>query len=164
MSFIMPGFIIGVVGLVMLLFVVKSPSLVGINIDTRRTTTQTDVESTNFDEDSNLISDDAKALLPEQVNHSLRSLRSSSVNSIDSDINVRVTNDRSLVNEHSPMLKSTRRHEDEPEPGIGFVGVLKIPGVISEVYQPYLTLVIELVGRIGSDYTGMSAATCTILL
>ena len=56
------------------------------------------------------------------------------MNSIDSDINVRVANDRSPVNERSPKLKPNRRNEEELERGIRFVGALKSP----ELYRRFI--------------------------
>ena len=56
------------------------------------------------------------------------------MNLIDSDINVRVANDRSPVNERSPMLKPNRRNEEELERGIKFVGALKSP----ELYRRFI--------------------------
>lgn len=65
LSFIIPGFIMGVVGFIIFLFVVEQPSLAGITIDavprTRRSSVETDEDSTV----QRLTHTDTEVLLPE---------------------------------------------------------------------------------------------------
>ncbi|XP_063703393.1 glucose-6-phosphate exchanger SLC37A2 isoform X2 [Culicoides brevitarsis] len=178
LSFIVPGFIMGLVGFVIFLFIVEDPSIAGLNIDAEPRPRRNSVESGQIS-----IHDECEALLTEQQ-----------------DINVRIVNDRAPVNERSPILSRNRRPETE-QGAIGFIGALKIPGVVefslclffsklvsytflfwlplyiqsstsmSAQWSANVSTVFDFGGILGailagfiSDYTGMSALTCTSML
>lgn len=171
MSFIVPGFLMGVFGFVMFLFLVDRPEIVDCHekVGDRRP--------------------------------GYRRVEDDRVGEPNSDVEEFIgTNSEQDVNERTPIIGSINR-APAPEDAIGFMGALKIPGVIefsvclffsklvSYTFLYWLPLYIQssttlgpelsadistlfdiggIVGAIAagliSDYTGMSATTCTGML
>lgn len=67
LSFIVPGFIMGVIGFVIFLFVVEDPSIAGITIDAGPRTRRSSVVESDDDSGQGSTHTDTEALIPEQV-------------------------------------------------------------------------------------------------
>lgn len=187
MSFVVPGFVMGLFGFIMFLFLVDRPEIVdchekvGDHMGAYRR-----IEDARVIESGEIS--DRDEYVTEQDNPSLRSLRGSFYsNNVD-------------VNERTPIIGSVNRAPTQ-HAAIGFVGALRIPGVVefsmclffsklvSYTFLFWLPLYIQssttlnaqlsadlstlfdiggIVGAIAagliSDYSGMSASTCTGML
>ncbi|KAG4075300.1 hypothetical protein HA402_003091 [Bradysia odoriphaga] len=192
-SFIVPGFIMGLVGFGIFLFLVDSPEIVGcqecVTSPVERRGTYSRVECGSMSDGESDV-DDTDIIVGEQINPSIRSLRGS----VNSEVNHRPT-------ERTPILNQRVNPNAPSSDAIGFVGALKIPGVIeyslclffsklvSYTFLYWLPLYIQsstslgathsadlstmfdvggIIGAIAagvlSDYTGMSACTCAGML
>uniref|UniRef100_A0A1L8DDU5 Sugar phosphate exchanger 3 n=2 Tax=Nyssomyia neivai TaxID=330878 RepID=A0A1L8DDU5_9DIPT len=194
MSFIVPGFIMGICGFILFLFLVDSPDSVGCAercTEPRRRDQYSRVENADSpSEDSE--PDDADIIVGEQE------VSGSIVRPLRGSINTEVT---MRVNERSPMLGSVTSLASNSREAIGFGGALRIPGVVeyslclffsklvSYTFLYWLPLYIQssttlgaelsadlstlfdvggIIGAIAagvlSDYTNMPASTCTGML
>ncbi|XP_055702115.1 glucose-6-phosphate exchanger SLC37A2 isoform X2 [Phlebotomus papatasi] len=193
-SFIVPGFIMGVCGFILFLFLVDSPDSVGLterNMEARRRDQYSRVESNDSPTDDS-EPDDTDIVVGEQEvsGNVVRPLRGS----INTEVNMR-------VNERSPMLGSVSSVASNNREAIGFGGALQIPGVVefsfclffsklvSYTFLYWLPLYIQssttlnaelsadlstvfdvggIIGAIAagilSDYTNMPASTCSGML
>jgi OPA family glycerol-3-phosphate transporter-like MFS transporter 1/2 len=127
-SFIYPGFIMGIVGFILFMFLPDSPDSVGLqqeisgplpgNREYRRISNDSDNES---DIDDVTINDPSIPNEQDSNNPSLRSLRGS------------VNSETSHFNERTPILGSASTSSSlnrSSESAVGFMGALKIPGVV----------------------------------
>ncbi|KAG5677445.1 hypothetical protein PVAND_007203 [Polypedilum vanderplanki] len=191
MSFIVPGFIMGIVGFINFMFLIDSPELVGMQHEVASGNSDA---SSNYrridDSDASDIEDNNSAIVRtesgDQDNPSLRSLRGS------------VNSQENRYNERTPMLGNRNEHSESP---IGFMGAVRIPGVIefslclffsklvnytflfwlplyiknttplSPEASAQLSMVFDIGGIVGaitagiiSDTTSMPAATCVSML
>ncbi|KAJ6644305.1 Glucose-6-phosphate exchanger SLC37A2 [Pseudolycoriella hygida] len=194
MSFIVPGFIMGIVGFGIFLFLVDSPEIVGCQESTtphvQRRNVYNRVECGSVSDDCGSDVDDTDIIVGEQTNPSIRSLRGS----VNSEVNHRPT-------ERTPILSQRHTPSGNASDAIGFLGALRIPGVVEyslclffsklvsytflywlPLYIQYstslgathsadLSIMFDVGGIIGaiaagvlSDYTGMSACTCAGML
>ncbi|GAB0089583.1 glucose-6-phosphate exchanger SLC37A2 [Sergentomyia squamirostris] len=124
-SFIMPGLIMGICGFILFLFLVDSPDSVGIGErhlgEPRRRDQYSRVESNDSITDDS-EPDDTDIVVGEQEvsGNIVRPLRGS----INTEVTMR-------ANERSPMLgSSTSSFESKSGDAIGFMGALRIPGVV----------------------------------
>jgi len=189
MSFIVPGFIMGVCGFIVFMFLIDSPELVGMQ---HEVTASNPESATNYRRiDDSDASDEEPDLLvrsengEQDNNPSLRSLRGS------------VNSETIRYNERTPIL-ANQSHSESP---IGFTEALKIPGVIefslclffsklvnytflfwlplyiknttslSPEHSAELSMVFDIGGIVGaiaigiiSDSTSMPASTCVGML
>lgn len=189
MSFIVPGFLMGVFGFIMFLFLVDRPEIVDCQekVGDRRAGYRRLDDGRTADAGGNSDLEETIGTRSEQDNPSLRSLHGSFYSNVD-------------VDERTPIIGSINREPVEDD-AIGFLGAIKIPGVIefslslffsklvSYTFLYWLPLYIQasttlsaelsadlstlfdiggIVGAIAagllSDYTGMSATTCTVML
>ncbi|XP_019554260.2 glucose-6-phosphate exchanger SLC37A2 isoform X1 [Aedes albopictus] len=190
MSFVVPGFVMGVFGFIMFLFLVDRPEIVDCHekVGDRRGGYRRIDDGRVGDSGGTSDAEESVGTNSEQENPSLRSLRGSFYSNIID------------VNERTPIIGSINR-TPVPDNAIGFGGALRIPGVVefsmclffsklvSYTFLFWLPLYIQssttlgaelsadlstlfdiggIVGAIAagliSDYSGMSATTCTGML
>lgn len=193
MSFIVPGFIMGIMGFINFMFLIDSPELVGMQHEvtsnnpetTYRRIDDSDIEDEDVASDVLVRSESGE----HESNPSLRSLRGS-------------VNSETRYNERTPILSGhhqhSSHHDDSP---IGFMEAMKIPGVmefslclffsklvnytflfwlplyiknttpLSSEHSAELSMVFDIGGIVGailagvvSDVSSMPAATCVGML
>ncbi|KAJ6649051.1 Glucose-6-phosphate exchanger SLC37A2 [Pseudolycoriella hygida] len=116
MSFIVPGFIMGMVGFGLFLFLVDSPEIVGCQeaSHVQRQSVFNRIECESDDDRSDV--DDIDIIVEEQINPSIRSLRGSDVSHTPS--------------EGVPIISQRHNLNGNGSDAIGFLGALRIPGVV----------------------------------
>ncbi|CRK86179.1 CLUMA_CG000027, isoform A [Clunio marinus] len=115
MSFIVPGFIMGIVGFIIFLFLVDSPEIVGMQHEVTAANPEDTSNYRRFDDSDESGLGEVTIRTEHESNPSLRSLRGS------------LNSESQRYNERTPMLGMNSNHHETP---IGFIGALKIPGVI----------------------------------
>ncbi|XP_052872547.1 glucose-6-phosphate exchanger SLC37A2 isoform X1 [Anopheles cruzii] len=119
LSFIVPGFLMGLVGFVMFLFLVDAPEVVDCQEKVCPTGQRAGDRGRRARLDGLVDSDDEEevAVTVEQDNASTRSLRGSHHSYAE-------------INERTPIMGSINRAPPARDKVIGFMGALKIPGVV----------------------------------
>uniref|UniRef100_U5EYR0 Sugar phosphate exchanger 3 n=1 Tax=Corethrella appendiculata TaxID=1370023 RepID=U5EYR0_9DIPT len=132
MSFIMPGFIMGLIGMLLFFFLVDDPELVNCHekvggnpsAGSSNSSSYRRLESgSNIHDSGDSDVDDTDIVVGEQENASIRSLRGSVIS--HTEVSMRV-NERTPILSSNPSINSKATAED----AIGFCGALKIPGVV----------------------------------
>ncbi|XP_015126359.1 glucose-6-phosphate exchanger SLC37A2 isoform X2 [Diachasma alloeum] len=187
LSFIIPGIVMGIAGFIIFLFLTPHPQDVDCLIPSQPRYKK--LNATSSDEGTSSEDNDIQRV--EDITH--RCSWHQHVNHLDTP---------NLQSETSPMLPGNRRgHSFGNERAIGFVGAMKIPGVVeyscslffsklvsytflywlplyisaSTTYSPTLSADLSTLFDVGgiagaiaagilSDYTGMSAVTCSGML
>ncbi|XP_072762406.1 glucose-6-phosphate exchanger SLC37A2 isoform X2 [Anoplolepis gracilipes] len=189
LSFIMPGLIMGAIGFLIFLFLVPNPVDIGYSPPTSLGYRKIDVTNSSDDDQAD-VGSDFHNISEDRVTYRCVYREQLPFNNS--------VNERS---ETSPMLPGRRVHYSSRDNAIGFMGAMKIPGVIeyslslffaklvSYTFLYWLPLYIEASTRYGattsaklsilfdvggiagaiaagvlSDFSGMSALTCAVML
>lgn len=124
MSFIVPGFIMGIMGFINFMFLIDSPDLVGMQHEVTAgnpaESTYRRIDDSDIEDENDVSSSDVHVRSEsgeQDSNPSLRSLRGS-------------VNSENRYNERTPILSAAHHHNHHEDSPIDFMGAIKIPGVV----------------------------------